>query len=146
MNPKEFLLNNDYGVKYIFKVSDKNDNSTYLNGDLYEAISWQYGKVVNTEHIANLYLKWDACTHWYFNDEVDADIEGNYWHICGSDRLEDIIVMMAFVWKCAEIWMDKYVEKDNTIITSEYYKDFFEKHPNVLDGYKLEYKGMEKNV
>lgn len=135
MKPKEFMLYDQYDcIKYIFKVDTSSDNAAYLNGDLFEVVSWSDGEPYETGHIANLYLKWDGCTHWRFNEEEEIDIQGNYWHICGSSNLEEIRVMMAFIWKCAQVWMTKYIENPDA---NNDYKRFFDRHADALGNYKF---------
>lgn len=138
MKPKEFMLYNEYDyVKYIFKVNPESDNDWYLDGYLYEVHSWdsETHEPVEIIKLAKLYLKNSGCTNWNIYDDDDrSDIGQSLWHICGSDGLKQFEVMLAFVWKCAQIWMTKYIDYPDA--HNEYAK-FFDRHADALGNYKF---------
>lgn len=57
------------------------------------------------ELLAEVYCKWDSCTHWNFfgEDFVNGVTEkpNAYYHLCGSPSFMDHIRAMCFVWAIA---------------------------------------------
>lgn len=91
----------DTEKKPIFKLS-MIDNSSY-KARLYEVTRWE-DKFVEYESgfIAEIFFKWDACTHWNFYGEDYIPTDENtdsYYHICGTHCFCDHIRAMCFAWK-----------------------------------------------
>ena len=68
------------------------------------------------EYFAEINLKWDACTHWWFKGEDYTDDIENceteaYYHLCGSESFVQYIRAMCFVWKLAsEVILRSWIE------------------------------------
>lgn len=60
----------------------------------------------NGDFVADIYCKWDACTHWRFYGEDYyegiSDIDP-YYHLCGGYSFMNYITAMCFVWKLSEL-------------------------------------------
>lgn len=78
------------------------------------------------DFIADIYAKWDSCTHWWFlgEDHDDGETKDAYYHICGPDCLRNMFLCMVFAWEiCKRINMDRCDDKDPqlaSMIDSEY--------------------------
>jgi hypothetical protein len=118
----------------IFEFRAKYENPA-LNGQLYSVIG--YYKVFNDyvldyEFMADVSIKWDNCSHWWFNGmdytEENDEING-YYHICGGRGYIEFIRGMAFVYELAKIKIGSF-----SVEFSEY--ELIEEL-NLLDGYKI---------
>ena len=62
------------------------------------------------EFIADIYAKWDACTHWdFYGEDYDGEDENkdSYYHICGPYCLERMFLAMTFAWEiCRRIHLN----------------------------------------
>ena len=102
------------------------DKATYahFDGRVYLAKSWNMDPSnyndVEYEFLAEVYCKFDSCTHWWFNGE-DYDVElktekDSYYHLCGSGSFTNHIRGMCFVWRlapeimkaCGDDWSGEY--------------------------------------
>lgn len=91
-----------------------------IDGVIYVATEWgtdpsAYG-AVEYEFLAEVYCKFDSCTHWWFKGE-DYDVElktekDSYYHLCGSGSFTNHIRGMCFVWRLVPEIM-KAVEPNN---------------------------------
>lgn len=85
-------------------------------GYCYEAVSWNLeDEVGDWLFVADTYLKFDACTHWWFNGSdfdpvLDANTHDNeinpYYHICGPEDLLSHIRCMCLAWTIARELVD----------------------------------------
>lgn len=53
------------------------------------------------ELVAEIYFRFDGCTHWHFwgeDWEGTEETADSYYHICGSTCLLSMMRYMAFVW------------------------------------------------
>ena len=127
-------------VWYLKDTSDHNRilakfefTDDFFTGHLWEAAAWYSDdtKVIAQWYfVADVYCKWDACTHWYFNGETfdpveDAKTHDNeidaYYHLCGGDGVFSHIRLMCFVWKLAEMIFGHPTESPS-MVNNEYYK------------------------
>lgn len=120
-----------YYLKYsngcpIFEVEIEKLDEHFCDFTIYKAISWDNDSSHNIhkkKFIAEVYWKWDFCTHWCFygedydkslGDETEKD---SYYHIC-SDH-SDYIRMFAFIRKLMYSILgdpqDWYNEKDKEL-------------------------------
>ena len=91
----------------IEKIGEYDNLKTHVDFKIWEVESWSTTadttKIGNKHFVANVYFKWDWCTHWNFYgmdydpENKDNDINPAYYHICGSFFMERWMVMFAFV-------------------------------------------------
>ena len=122
-----------------------------LEGRCYEAYSWEMDNTpYEYSFVADVYCKWDACTHWRFygedykpDAEIDEKEQDSYYHLCGGGSFRNHIRAMCFVWKLAEqiIAKDPWTNSNNT---AKYVHDEYYDHESikklidlVLDGYEI---------
>lgn len=99
-------------------------------GYCYNAVRWvlddEDDDPVCWDFVADTYLKFDACTHWWFNGESfdpdqDAKTHDNeinpYYHICGPELLLSHVRCMCFVWTVARelVDVDDYYDSNTKI-------------------------------
>lgn len=143
-----YLKDKEGLIGYKFVV-DSDDFS--LSGTCYETYSWDiHGTPFEYSFVANVYCKWDACTHWYFygedynpDAELDEKEQDAYYHLCGGYSFMGHITAMCFVWKLAE----QIISKDPWTIRnsiSGYTHDEYYDHERikqlidlVLNGYEI---------
>lgn len=92
-------------IEAIFEITRY--NSASLDGILKQVVSWDTDKTPIEYHfIADIYCKWDSCTHWWFRGEDykdgcdEGDIDG-YYHLCGPECFIAHIQAMCFAWNVA---------------------------------------------
>lgn len=82
----------------------------YYTGNLWTAVSWDDEGPFHWHFVAEVYAKWDACTHWWFKGELfdpeeDAKTHDNeidaYYHLCGPHIFLEHIRTMCFMWVVA---------------------------------------------
>lgn len=107
-------------VYYLKDTTDHNriaakfvvENDDYaLTGKCYDAVSWYSdGSPCDFHYVADVYCKFDACTHWYFyGEDYDPESGGekdSYYHLCSTYGFNDHIRCMCFVWKLAHQLVD----------------------------------------
>jgi hypothetical protein len=129
------LIDNQGDVIAIFE-RDKNYKAS-IAGTIKKAIAWNDdGSPYETEFFANVSVKWDGCSHFWFcgedyNDK-STDIRDAYYHICGIDSYIDFMRILVFVYEI----MVKHVGYNN-ILEKEEYEEL--KKLNLLDGYTIKY-------
>jgi len=129
----------------IFVPVDEENFKNSLHGILLEVTSWSSNDLKNytipsdTDFIANIYIKWDGCSHWsfygedYMNDKEHEDDVDGYYHICGFDSYVKFMRSMVFGYQLA---IDKLGNDfDKNIEIPEYEK--FKQCINLLDGYEI---------
>lgn len=96
-------------IDAIFEITRA--GSASLDGILKEVTCWDSDDKTPIEYdfIADIYFKWDSCTHWWFrgedyiytgDDTTKGDIDG-YYHLCGPQCFMSHIRNMCFAWKVA---------------------------------------------
>lgn len=140
----------------IFSKFEATDVDRCLDGNCYIATTWtdySMRDVLEWDFFADVYCKFDGCTHWYFNGE-DYDPESDkrthdneinaYYHICGPERFNEHIMNMCFVWKLAEMVLKKsYDDSRYSECIDDHYdvNDFTGKLVNkMLEGYTITVK------
>ena len=138
-----------------FVVNKFEFTDDYMTGECYEACSWTGfdGKEpVDWNYVAEVYCKWDGCTHWWFrgedyNEEI-KDSDDAYYHICGKHCFLSHIRAMCFVWKLAAEYLVENADEDylKEYTTESYFKD--EKISNLvvfmLEGYEIRKEEKDK--
>ena len=102
---------------YVIDIEELGDEKSHVDFKLWAVDSWDdiHGdkKIYEKHFIANVYWKFDNCTHWNFygmdyDPESDEDINPGYYHICGSFFMTRWMLMFSFVRKVMhEILGDK---------------------------------------
>ena len=82
----------------------------YCTGNCWLAMAWDDEGPCHWHFVAEAYLKWDACSHWWFkgedfDPEEDAKTHDNeidaYYHLCGAHIFSEHIRAMCFMWVVA---------------------------------------------
>lgn len=108
-----------------------------LDGDLYTVSSWCDKEIGELDYVSTVYMKWDACSHFWFNGDGytpgNKDKEINpYYHICGSYGYKDFMRCIAFVYKLAsEVMKDGHYDYEE-------FNEILEINEKLLEGYKIE--------
>lgn len=112
-------------------VAKFEQDEDYMSGNCYQCYTWcddgngNYIIPDDWEFFANVYCKWDSCTHWWFygenfREDLPKDI-GGYYHICGTHCFTDHIRTMCFVWKLAAMILVEDANNANNDYTQEAY-------------------------
>ena len=105
-----------------YYLRDKDDGRIYskieatnitrcLMGICYSAIGWSSDMdfVLDWQFVADVYCKFDSCTHWnFYGERFDPETEtsegaDSYYHLCGPECFTEHIRNMCFIWKVAEM-------------------------------------------
>lgn len=122
--------------KFVVKKAD----TSHVDGVCYDAVSWiGPDNPIDFQLLADVYCKWDACTHWYFEGEdydpetaTHGDNPDGYYHLCSGDGFNHHIRLMCFVWKLvADIMGEDRVENYFEVDTTRKLVDL------MLDGYEI---------
>lgn len=125
-----YLKDHEGHISHKFVVDD---DDFHLEGRCYEAVSWNTDWTpYEYDFVADVYCKWDACTHWYFygedynpDAELDEKEQDSYYHLCGGYSFMNHITAMCFVWKLAEQIISKdpwTIARGNSgFVNDEYY-------------------------
>lgn len=110
-----FYLKNQHGL--IVSKIEATNITRCLMGNCYSASSWgvnigsDYYEIA-WEFVAEVYCKFDGCTHWYFfGEDHDPELRthdneiDSYYHLCGPECFIEHIRNMCFIWKVAEMAM-----------------------------------------
>ena len=128
----------------IFVPIRENDFKNSLNGILLELTSWS-GKsatdIGNSDFnfIANIYLKWDGCSHFnfygqdYVGDKESKQNCDSYYHICGFNSYIKHFRSMVFAYQLAINKLGECFDSEYEI--PEYNK--FKKSIDLLEGYEI---------
>lgn len=125
-------------------------------GKCYDAVGW-YGpdNPTDWDFLADVYCKWDSCTHWYFyGEDYDPEYEesekDSYYHLCAEHTFNSHIRLMCFVWKLVADIMaergDKPEECERDIT-----KNYFELEETrklvelMLDGFEVVFEPGENS-
>lgn len=89
--------------------------------------------------IAEAVIKWDGCSHWYFNGEdslnKDLSVEDKndaYYHLCGFYIYSRFIMGILFAYKLATMKIENF-DKDK-----KYDYKPFKRFEKLLDDYTIE--------
>lgn len=127
-----YLKDKEFCIVAKFEVTNLRSGS--LDGVCYEAIEWSgvdFKDVVQWSFVADIYFKFDSCTHWWFyGEDYDPQTKNekdSYYHLCGCHSFTSHIRDMCFAWKVAadilssadgsDYSRDVYYE--NSTVTSE---------------------------
>lgn len=100
----KFNLIEDGRVINTIKINELSNIS--LRGEVYQAVSWDMEDNVCEENFfANIYIKWDGCSHIYFEGEDKID---SYYHLCGGNYFIEHMQTLAFIVKVAKDNIEKY--------------------------------------
>lgn len=119
------------------------DSRFSLVGKCYEAYSWSMsGEPFEYHFSADVYCKWDSCTHWYFyGEDYDPETEyekDSYYHLCGGYSFMNHITAMCFVWKLSEQLISSNRPKDTYTNGAYYDHERIKKLiSTVLEGYEI---------
>ena len=113
---------------------DKADKRS-VTGNCYSATGWLLDRrePIDWDFIADVYCKWDSCTHWNFrgedyDPEINKDEPGdNYYHLCGEEYFTNHIRMMCFVWVVVSSIMEMYRTPSDSI-----FEEYFGNETTVL--------------
>lgn len=105
------LIDKDGWCVSEFRCSDLSEAS--ITGTLYNIVGWGDDKKNNIDYefISDVYMKWDACSHFYFYGEdykKGNDKSNSYYHICGCSGYYDFMRGIAFVYEIARKNMNLY--------------------------------------
>ena len=117
-----------------------------IDGKCYEAFSWSLDindyDSIEYHFVADVYCKWDSCTHWWFKgadyDPITKDEHDSYYHLCGAYSFMGHIRSMCFVWYIVGELLKDIDKYDN------YYNET--KEINDLIEYMLKDHTIEKRV
>ena len=95
----------------IFEFRGKYDDYS-LSGQLYWIVGWDMNYTpMDYEFVADMSIKWDGCSHWYFNgmdySEDNKEIDG-YYHICGEECYIEFMQGIMFVYELAKKSIGKF--------------------------------------
>lgn len=103
-----------------------------MTGSLFEVSSWvDDNKPCEIDFHAKCYIRWDACTHWWFSGE--GDDESSYCHLCGISSYISFMRRMLFTLQIA---IEKIGEPDFCDDELKIYKDL-KKSSALMDGYNI---------
>jgi len=111
-----YLIDKNNSIVSIFKIKEHDLNVT---GDIYNVTGWDMeNKPCEFEYFANVYVKWDGCSHFRFKGEDfnietdklnDGDEADSYYHICGLDNYIDFSMTLYFAYVVmTKVTTDKY--------------------------------------
>lgn len=111
-----------------------------LEGDLYNVSSWSDGEPSDLEYVSSVYIKRDACSHfWFKGEDYDPGVNENidsYYHICGAYSYKNFMRAMGFAYKLLTELVDSYDKEE--------FDEIMEVNSKLLEGYKIEkVPGME---
>ena len=139
-SPQFFLKNSNGDIDYVLKLKDP-DTTYCLNAELYETTSRLDGDVSECNFVADIYFKWDWCSHWNFYGESydpkepeEKEDSNSYYHLCGSFFQTRFMAAIAFVRRVAlELIGDK---------TGDYDEKSKKVDDLLLEGYTIERKNI----
>lgn len=140
-----YYLKNQDGL--IVSKIEATDIARCLMGNCYSASSWSKTNgsdyyTIAWEFVAEVYCKFDGCTHWYFFGEGydpesrtnDDDIDA-YYHLCGPETFIEHIRNMCFIWKVAEMALiesyDSYDGYNDHVISDAMYSEMIQENYEV---------------
>lgn len=76
-----------FTIKSNIDGSGNREDFSYLNGRLMTPNTWDDNGPCEADFVADVYFKWDCCTHWYFYGEDQLNNPSRrdgYYHLCGT--------------------------------------------------------------
>lgn len=91
----------DNYVNFIAEITAKSD--THIDLTMYEVISWsgEDNAPCDREEYLKAYLKWDGCSHVWFQDD-------GYLHICGKRDFEAHVKAINWLYELAETHIARF--------------------------------------
>ena len=112
-----------------FSCSENEDGVYNVNFELYTVCGWTDGPEgmvpTNVYFFANGNIKWDGCSHWYFNGEDRNN--SAYYHICGCECYIQHVFNMIFATRVAKMFMKGSYTQD------EFGGELYDKLSELLD-------------
>lgn len=98
------LIDEDNLCTHEFRISKSDEY--YIEGSLYSIVGTKLdNEPCDYEFVTDAYIKWDACSHfWFYGEDYDDGEElekDSYYHICGGYNYLDFIRGIAFIYKLA---------------------------------------------
>lgn len=113
------LIDEQGYVNSILRIYKQSLNAFFV---LSNVISWDNDKQpIEEQFVADVYFKWDACTHWNFYGEDYPTDKDSYYHLCGLGGIISHTNAMIFATECIR---QHYTDLDNDYIISEEYGNF----------------------
>lgn len=85
----------------------------YVDGDVFLVDSWVDDNIpYDYSYIGGFSIKFDLCSHWFFEGEDVRKPDGKYeepdgyYHLCGSNSYYNFMVGIAFAVKVASMLME----------------------------------------
>lgn len=102
------LIDEDNLCTHEFRISKSDEH--YIEGSLYSIIGTTLdNEPCDYEFITDTYIKWDACSHfWFYGEDYDKPVDeeefekDSYYHICGGANYLEFIRGIAFIYKLAK--------------------------------------------
>jgi hypothetical protein len=138
---KAYLKDKDDNIVYIFT-----QDSNHFSGKIERVTGWytdENGEVAETDFFAELGIKWDGCSHWWFKgqDFEKDDDQDSYYHICGMDEYIMFIVGMLFAFKLAiQYLQDRPIDEEgkHRLTFDEGEANKFKQFEHMLNDYTIE--------
>ncbi len=100
----KFNLLKEGKVISIIKIEELSDIS--LKGEVHQVVSWDdEGNAYDENFFASIHIKWDGCSHIYFEGEDKVD---SYYHLCDASYFIEHMQTLAFIIKVAKDNIGKY--------------------------------------
>lgn len=132
MDIYKLIREEDGSCKSVFARNTKMTGC--LEGDLYNVSSWNDGEPSELEYVSSVYMKKDACSHfWFKGEDYDPGVNDNidsYYHICGSYSYKDFMRAIGFAYKLLTELVDSYDEEE--------FVEILQINSKLLEGYKIE--------
>ena len=128
-------------VSYIVWDTEGNSLKCYsICGWTKDESTGTYTIPVDNHYVADVYARFDGCTHWWFRGEDYAEgvtKPDSYYHICGPECLRHMMACMAFIWEVAA--------REHAKWRKDCYDDF-EKLNNIKDFILADYEIVEEEL
>src|SRR5690606_5864663 len=131
---KAILKDEDGYVKAIFQL--ENIYEFAVSGTVKRVFSWEIGgEPLEDELFAELSVKWDGCSHfWFYGEDYKKELNNKdgYYHICGISDYLGFLRTMHFAYEIMvnHVGINKIDEKEELEELREL---------GLLDGYTIEY-------
>lgn len=119
---------------YIVNIFNMNIFKHYVDGTVETVTSWELDeKVFKTEFLTKISIKWDGCSHAWFNGQDhlnpydESDTNSSYYHLCG---LEDYL-------RFTKGLMFSFFAASQCIEICEYEIKKMKEYKDILNGYNI---------
>ncbi len=137
---KAILKDKDGYIQVVFEL--ENIYQSAVSGTIKRTISWSIDKEpLEDEFFAELSVKWDGCSHfWFYGEDYIKEFNNKdgYYHICGIGGYFNFLRTMHFAY---EVMVDHV--GINKIDEREELEDL--RKLGLLDGYTIEYIEGDEN-